>query len=297
MQAVRDGGGITEVVVVVQHRIGEGLRHMADILGLRHQVEGPVLDILEHVGHAVRTVEVHIALLLADECFVAHGLEALPVGHEILYHADVGAGLDVEIASIKETAHIEPRDQLEPLVTGIDGPLAVEIEVVGMGRRLQIALLEGFAVPDAIAFVDRHMIHVDRNPDIAGGIGNAVIHVLADDEIVGADVPVAQEINARFLHGREVEFGVVILEIIAPGLDRAGENALSPPILAYTENLGFGEGLVELVQFDHGNLGLRRQVANLREAHVGLTHPAVHGVGFNGPAEYLAGLAGRQQAA
>ena len=62
---------------------------MADLLSLSHEVECAMLDKLQNVGHAIWTMEVDVALFLADEGFVAHGLEQLPGTDEVLYHADV----------------------------------------------------------------------------------------------------------------------------------------------------------------------------------------------------------------
>ena len=297
MQAVGDGGGIAQMMIVVEDGIGERLGHVADVLGLGHEVQHTVLDVLQHVRHAVRTVQVHIALLLADEGLITHRLEALPVGDQVLHHADVGARFDIEVAGVEEAAHVQAGDQLEGLEAGVDGTLAVQVEVVRIGRSLEITLLERLTVPDAVAFVDHHMIHVDRNPDVARGVGDAVQDIAADDEIVGLDVAVLDEVHARLLQVAEVELHVVVLVEAAPGLHRAGEGALGGAVVLHAPDFRRGAGLVKLVKLDHGHLLLAGQVAHLREAHVRFADPAGDGVRLHGPAQHLAGLAGRQHAA
>ena len=60
-------------------------------------------------------------MLLTDEGLVALGLEQLPCADEVLYHTDIGTCLDVEIASIEETADVQPWDELIGLVLRVDG--------------------------------------------------------------------------------------------------------------------------------------------------------------------------------
>ena len=154
MQAVRDAGRIAQVVVVVQHRVGQGLGHVADLLGLRHDVQHAMLDVLQDIRHAVRTVQVDIALLLADEGLVPLRMELLPQADQILDHADVRAGLDIEIPGIEIAADIQARNEFQGFVTGVRRrSLAVLVEVVGIRRCLEIALLERFAMPQPVAFV------------------------------------------------------------------------------------------------------------------------------------------------
>ena len=58
----------------------------------------------------------------------------------------------------------------------------MQVEVVALGG-LQIAFLERLAVPRAVTLGDVHVVHVDRHPDIGGGIGNLVIDMLVDEEV------------------------------------------------------------------------------------------------------------------
>ena len=160
-----------------------------------------MFDELQDVGHAVGVVEIDVALLLADECLVALGVEELPRTDEVLHDADVRAGFNIEIAGIEESADVQAWDEFVGLVFGVGGcALAVQVEVVA-GWRLQVALLERFAVPGAVAFVDVHVVHVDGHPHVGGGIGNLVINMFVDEEVVGPRLAVADEIDTGLTHG------------------------------------------------------------------------------------------------
>ena len=64
-------------------------------------------------------MEFHVALFLADEGLVPLGTELLPQGDEVHHHADVGTRLDVEIAGVEITAHIQAGNEFQRLVLGI----------------------------------------------------------------------------------------------------------------------------------------------------------------------------------
>ena len=159
---------------------------------------------------------------------------------------------------------------------------------------LQVTLLERFAVPEAVGLVDRHVVHVDRDPDVARRHGNLVIDGRVDDEVPGLDVAVFQEIDAGLLQGGEIELGVVVLVELAPDFHGTGEGLLRGTVGSDLPDGSLGLHLVFLVQFDDGNLGLVGDIAHLGEAHVRLADPARDGVRFHGPGDDLAGLAGRQ---
>ena len=297
MQAVRDAGRVAQVVVVVQYRVGQGLGHVADLLGLRHDAQHAMLDVLQDVRHAVRTVQVHIALLLADKGLVPLRMELLPQADQILDHADVRAGLDIEIPGIEIAAYIQARDEFQRLVLGIGRrPLAVLVEVVGVRRSLEVALFERLAMPEPVAFIDCHMVHVHRDPDIACRYGNPVIDRRIDDEIISLYIPVAQVIDSAFLNRGEIESGIVVFEIGAPFLDRTGEDLADGPVGFHLPDGSLRPDLVLLVQFDDGHLGLVGHIAHLGETHIGLADPSFHGIRFDGPGHDLARLPRRQEA-
>ena len=200
MKAIGDGSSIAQVVVVVQNRIGKRRSHVTNLLSLCHQIQGAVLDELQHIGHSIRTMQIHIALFLAHESLVALGLEEFPCADEVLHHADVGTRLDVEVACIEETAHIQAWNQFVRLVFRIGGgSLTMQVEVVALWR-LQIALLERLSVPSAIALRHIHVVHVDRHPHIGGGIRYLVIDMFVDEEVVGLRVAILDVIDTRLLH-------------------------------------------------------------------------------------------------
>ena len=99
------------MVVVVQHGVGECLRHVSDVLGLCQEVQHPVLDVLDDVWYAVRTMEVHVALLFADERFVTQRLEKFPCPDQVLDDVDVGTRFDVKVTGIEVPPYVQSRNQ------------------------------------------------------------------------------------------------------------------------------------------------------------------------------------------
>ena len=161
-----------------------------------------MLNELEYVRNAVRTVQVHIAGILVHESLVPERLEEIPGPHEILNHADVRTGLDVEVTSVEITAHIQARNQLQSLVLGIGlGTLPVKVEMVGRRRSLEITLLERLTVPYPVSLIHEHMVHMDRNPHVGGGVGYLVIDAGIDDEILCPFVAILDVVYARSGHG------------------------------------------------------------------------------------------------
>ena len=78
----------------------------------------------------------------------------------------------------------------------------MQVEVVAR-RSLQIPLLEGLAVPGAIALVDIHVVHVDGHPYVGGGIGDLVVDVAVDEEVVGAGVAILNVVDAGLDKGKQ----------------------------------------------------------------------------------------------
>ena len=93
-------------------------------------------------------------------------------------------------------------------------------------------------MPGAIALIDVHMVHVDGHPYVGGGIGDLVIDMLVDQEVVGFRVAILDVIHARLLHRREVEFHIVIFEIGPPVLDASLEGFLNATIILNAEEGG-----------------------------------------------------------
>ena len=168
---------------------------MANLLSLSHEIQGAVLDELQDIRHSIRTVQVYVALLLTDEGLVALGPKQFPSTDEVLHNVDVRTRLDVEIAGIEETTHVQAGNKLKGLVFRIGRcTLTMQVEVVALWR-LQIALLEGFTVPRAIALSHIHMVHVDRHPDISRGIRYLVVDMLVDEEVIRPHVAILDVIH------------------------------------------------------------------------------------------------------
>ena len=169
--------------------------------------------------------------------------------------------------------------------------------MVGIGGSLEITLLERLSVPDPVAFVDGHVVHVDRDPYVAGGVGDLVIDTVVYKEVHGLGVAVLDVIDTGLLDFAEVELDVVVFEIGTPLGDLAGEGGLLASILSDLDEGGGGLYLVKFVELDDCNLRLVRLITDLGESDVRLADPSFNGVGLYGPAQYLAGLAGGEDAA
>ena len=205
------------MVVVVEYRIGQTLRHVTNLLSLGYDIQGSVLDVLKNIRSSVRTMKIHITLGLAYEGHIPHRLEELPDRYEVLYYADVGTGLEI-------SADIESRDKFKSLVLGIGGrSLSVKVEVVGICRCLEISLLERLAMPYTISLFHMHVIHVNRNPHIGGSVSNLVIDGGIDDEVVGLHITVLDVIYARLPEVREIKLGIVVFVVRSPHGHLSGE--------------------------------------------------------------------------
>ena len=77
------------MVVIVENGVRKCRSHVSYLLGLCHEVQCSMFDELQDVRHSVRTMQVDIALLLADEGLVALRMEQLPRADEVLHDVDV----------------------------------------------------------------------------------------------------------------------------------------------------------------------------------------------------------------
>ena len=257
-----------------------------------------MLNVLEDVRNSVRTVQVHIALLLVHEGHIPHRLEELPGGNEILYYADIGTRLDVEVSCIEISAHIQAWNKFKRLVFGVGcRTLPVEVEVVGARRSLEITLLERFPVPYPVGLVHEHMVHMYRHPHVRGGIGNLVIDLISYYEIIGLHIAVLQEIYARLTDLAEVELDIIVFVIRSPRADFPAENLPGAAVIFHLPHGSTGKHLVRLVELNDRNFRLLRKITYLREAHVRLPYPSLDGIRLHEPADYLACLPGRKFAA
>ena len=239
-------------------------------------------------------MQVHVALLFANEGLVAIAGELLPDAYKVLHHVDVRTCLDVEVTCIKVSSHIESRNELQGLILRVGGrSLRMEVEMVAR-RSLQIAFLERLAVPDAIAFVHGNVVHVDGNPHVGGGIGDLVIDAFIDEEVARLGVTVFDEVDAWLFDFREVELHIFIFKVVAPKRCLSAEGCLDGAIGLDAADRSLVANLVPLVKFYHGHLWLVGQVAHLAEADVRFAYPSRDSVRLDTPTHHLARLAGRQ---
>ena len=174
-------------------------------------------------------------------------MEQLPCADEVLYDVDVRACLYVEVAGIEESADVEAGNEFKGLVLRVGRrALAVQVEVVALGS-LEIALFEGFPVPGAIALSDIHVVHVDRHPYVGGGIGDAVVDVFVDEEVVGACRSILDEVDTRLAHGGEVELDVIVFEVGTPGGELRAVDLGGRSVGVEAHKRGCGLGRVVLV--------------------------------------------------
>ena len=190
METVGDAGRIAQVMIVVEYRVGERRGHVTNLLCLCHEVQCAMLDELQDIRHTVRTMQVYIALLLTDEGLVTLRMEQFLGADEVLHNIDVRTCLDVEVAGIEESTDVQPWDKLVGLILRVGGrSLTVQVEVIAL-RRLQVTLLERLSVPGAVTLGDVHVVHVDGHPNVGSGIGNLVVDMCVDEEVVGLGLAV-----------------------------------------------------------------------------------------------------------
>ena len=84
------------------------------------------------------------------------------------------------------------------------------------GRCLQIPFLKRFTMLGTIALVHIHVIHVDRYPHIRRSIGNLIIDMLVDEEIISLCITILDIIDSGLLDGGEIELHILIFKIRTP---------------------------------------------------------------------------------
>src|SRR5690606_34482925 len=67
-----------------------------------------------------------------------------------------------------------------------------------------------------IALLYEHMVHVDRNPNIASSVRDFIINSIVYDEIIGFMIPVLDIIYSRRIHRCEIELHIMVFVIITP---------------------------------------------------------------------------------
>ena len=89
---------------------------MSYLLRLSHEVQRTMFNELQYVWHSVGTVQVNVTLLLTHECLIALRFEEFPCTDEVLHHVDIRTCLDIEIACIEESTHVQSRYQFQRFI-------------------------------------------------------------------------------------------------------------------------------------------------------------------------------------
>ena len=145
-------------------------------------------------------------------------------------------------------------------------------------------------MPGTITLGHIHVIHVNGHPYICSSIGDLVIHMLINQEIIGTCLTILDIIDTRLLDRREVELYIIILEVRTPVLGIPCESLLRGAILLDTHQRGCSLWLVILVELDHSHLRLIRNISHLRETDIRLTDPIRNSMRFNSPCNHLTRL-------
>ncbi len=95
------------MMIVIKDRT-ERLRHMSDNLRLRYQVQCSVLDKLQYVWRSIRSVKIHIPLLLANKSLVTQRLKIFPRVHEIFYHVNIWHSVSNKITGVEKPPTFNP---------------------------------------------------------------------------------------------------------------------------------------------------------------------------------------------
>ena len=74
-------------------------------------------------------------------------------------------------------------------------------------------------MPHTVALVHKHVVHVDGHPYIRSGIGDFVVHMRVDQEVVGLHCVILNVVDAWSLYVREIEFHIVIFIVGSPWAD------------------------------------------------------------------------------
>ena len=146
-------------------------------------------------------------------------------------------------------------------------------------------------MPSPITFRHIHVVHVDGNPYISGGVGYLVIDMWVDEEVVGAGVAILDIVHSRLADGGEIELHIVVLEIGSPRLDVAAICLRSRAVIIdfHKSSILAGGGI--LVQFYDCDFRLVGHVSHLGETDVGFPDPSRNGMGFERPGHHLSCLA------
>ena len=68
--------------------------------------------------------------------------------------------------------------------------------MVSVSWCLTVSLSERLAVPYAITLVYVHMVHMDRDPDVACSVCDLLVNIVVDDEVVCLCLTILDIVNA-----------------------------------------------------------------------------------------------------
>ncbi len=174
-----------------------------------------------------------------------------------------------------QRADVQPRNVLErPEARVRRGALAIEIEMLVIHRRLQCVVAMAVAVPDAIAFVDEHVVHLDREEHVERRVPRVGEHLGADAERIGALALIFDDVQARLANGAEIELQIIVAEILArPRPDGRTMSERRGAVGADSQQSRFARGAVVAIQLDHRDLLLPWRVADLAVRDDGRARP------------------------
>jgi len=89
---------------------------VADVVKLRQDEQGPVLDLLHRIRHAVGTVHLNLTGGFIHRKLVVPEIEFAIRQSEVLNHSQLRGLLEVEVAGIVPAAHVHPRDVIAAFV-------------------------------------------------------------------------------------------------------------------------------------------------------------------------------------
>ena len=104
---------------------------------------------------------------------------------------------------------------------------------------------------------------MDGNPDVGSGIGNLVIDMCINEEIIGFSITVLDVVDTGLADAGEVKLYIVVFEIGPPRFDISFVDFLSLAVVLDAEERGSGFHRVMLIEFDDGYFRLLWRIAYL----------------------------------
>ena len=247
--------------------------------------------LLHHVGLSVGHMHFDMPPRLIDAYRIA--IQPIPLRRigKRAHHLILGLGADIEIARIIPAADVEARNMLARLEARIGRrSLPVQVDMFMVQRCLTRIVAMGIAVPAAIGFVDRHMVHRNGEIDIVGRVPGIGIDILRDPKWCGADIAIFEHIEARLLNGAEIELQIMITQIVAPGLQRPGCHRHRRAVGVQAQQCERWPSLVVAIQFHRGDLGAIGRIAKLGMRDDRRAQPIGVGLRLHCPLQHRTGL-------